>query len=811
MNPGPFEFVPFLVKTMNTGNNGVAFGAPGITPRWTSSAKEGLGTAYSGSCRLWFTLSHGIVDEIYYPTVDQPNTRDFEFLVSDGDTFCHEEKRDLDHHIDYPERSCLFYRLTNSERGGRYQVIKEVLADPERAVLLVHTTLDVLDDSLRGKLKLYALLAPHIARHGAGNSGWSSEIGAIKLLRAEREGFHVVMGCNTGFSRRSVGYVGFSDGWQDLMNNFKMDWEFNAAENGNIALTGEVDLRGENEFTIAVSLGESYESAAANLLQSLTTPFDLQRDAYVRLWQRTEVDPKYDFSSDTSDGGGTYRLSRCVLLAHEDKLFQGALVASMSIPWGETKGDDDLGGYHLVWTRDQVQSATALLASGVMDTPLRALVWLAVIQRPDGSFPQNSWVNGTAFWPGFQLDEVAAPILLAWRVHRAGINSFDPWGMISRAASYLILQGPATAQDRWEENAGYSPSTLATVVAALVAASEMAKQRGETDTANFLLEYADWLVSHLEEWMVTTRGELVDGFPRHYIRITPTDSQAPDPHPDPNSAVIWIANGGGSYPARNIVGGDFLHLVRLGIRDPNDPIVRDSIQVIDRVIKRDLPQGSCWQRYNHDGYGQKDDGSAYDGTGIGRAWPILTGERGHYELAAGRDPMLFISAIEEFANAGGMITEQLWDAADLPDQSMRLGKPTGAAMPLCWSHAEYTALVRSRHDGVCFDRVEPAFQRYVVNPVQSLYEIWSFRHQRRQMRHGTILRIVVAAKATIVWSANHWATTNKSDALGSSGLDLWFADFPTENLPGGSVLEFTFFWIEAQRWEGRNWQISVEE
>ncbi|MBV9104880.1 MAG: glucoamylase [Verrucomicrobia bacterium] len=796
---------------MVTETDSVAFGAPGITPRWTSSAKEGLGTAFSGSCRLWFTLSHGIINEIYYPTIDQPNTRDFEFLISDGETFCHEEKRDLDHRIDYPEHSCLFYRLTNSERSGRYQIIKEVLADPERAVLLVHTTVNVLDDSLRGKLKLYALLAPHIARRGTGNSGWSSEIGASKLLRAEREGFHVVMGCKAEFRRRSVGYVGFSDGWQDLMNNFKMDWEFTAAENGNIALTGEIDLQGQSEFTIAVALAESYQSAAANLLQSLTTPFDVHRDTYVAQWQRTVDDPQYDFSSDTSDRGGTYRLSRCVLLAHEDKLFQGALIASMSIPWGEIKGDDDLGGYHLVWTRDQVQSATALLASGVMDTPLRALVWLAVIQRPDGSFPQNSWVNGAAFWPGFQLDEVAAPILLAWRVRRAGIDSFDPWVMVLRAAAYLILQGPATAQDRWEENAGYSPSTLATVVAALVAAAEIAKERDETDAADFLLKYADWLVAHLEEWMVTTRGELVDGFPRHYVRITPTDAQAPDPHPDPNSAVISIANGGGVYPARNIVGGDFLHLVRLGIRDAIDPIVRDSIQVIDRVIKHELPQSSCWRRYNHDGYGQKDDGSPYDGTGVGRGWPILTGERGHYELAAGRDPMVFISAIEKFANAGGMITEQVWDAASLPDGSMLEGKPTGAAMPLCWSHAEYIALVRSRHDGICFDRVEPAFQRYVVNPVQSLFEIWSFRHQRRQMRHGTILRIIVAAKATIVWSMDHWTTTNKSDTTSSSGLGLWFADLPARNLPIGSVIEFTFFWIDDQRWEGRNWQIVIAE
>jgi glucoamylase len=787
-----------------------AFGAPGIAPRWASSAKEGLGTSSSGGCRLWFTLSHGIINEIYYPTVDQPNTRDFEFLVSDDETFCHEEKRDLDHLIDYPEQNSLFYRLTNSERSGRYQVIKEVLTDPERPVLLIHTTLKVLDDSLRGKLHLYALLAPHIKRFGAGNSGWCSEIGAHELLRAEREGFHLVMGCDLGFFRRSVGYVGFSDGWQDLMNNFKMDWEFTAAENGNIALTGEVDLRRGTEFTIAVALGESYQSAAANLLQSLTTPFERQRDSYVRQWQGTVADPKYDFSSDTSDQGGTYRLSRSVLLAHEDKLFQGALIASMSIPWGETKGDDDIGGYHLVWTRDLVQSATALLASGAMDTPLRALVWLAVIQRPDGSFPQNSWVDGTAFWPGLQLDEVAAPILLAWRLRRAGINSFDPWVMISRAATYLMLQGPTTAQDRWEENAGYSPYTLAMVIAGLVATAEIAQDRGATGTADFLLEYADWLVAHLEEWTVTTRGELVEGFPRHYLRITPTETEAPDPHPDPNSVMISVANGGGFYPARNVVGGDFLYLVRLGILNQNDPVVRDSIQVIDRVIKYDFPSGPCWRRYNHDGYGQKPDGSAFDGTGVGRSWPILTGERGHYELAAGGDPMPFIKAMEGFSNSGGMITEQLWDAADMPAQDLLRGKPTGAAMPLCWSHAEYIALVRSRHDGICFDRVETAFQRYVVNPVQSRHDIWSFRHQRRHLRLGTILRIIVAAKATIVWSADHWASANKSDTTTCDGLDLWFADLPTKDLPIGALVEFTFFWIDGQRWEGRNWQIDIE-
>ena len=791
---------------MNPSQKSAAFGAPGIEPRWTSSAKEGLGTSYHTGCRLWFTLSHGIVNELYYPHVDQPNTRDFQFLISDGETFCHEEKRDLDHVIEYPELDCVFYRLTNSERNGRYRIIKHVLTDPHRSVLLVHTKVEIFDESLRGKLRLYALIAPHLARHGAGNSGWRSEIGGRPLLHASAGNVHLVMGCSSGFSRRSVGYVGASDGWRDLTDNFKMDWEFDTAENGNIALTGEVDLSDSHEFTVAIALGGSLQSTSAKLLQSMAVAFETHREGYVRQWQRTVLDPDFDFSAHTSDHGGMYRLSRCVLLSHEDKVFQGAMVASMSIPWGEAKGDGDLGGYHLVWTRDMVQSACALLASGQTGTPQRALIWLATMQARDGSFPQNSWIDGLAYWPGLQLDEIAAPILLAWRLRNKGGDPdlFDPGVMIFRAVAYLILRGPVTGQERWEENSGYSPSTLATVIAGMVCAADFA----EKETAEFILAYADWLAAHLEEWTVTNCGELVEGLPRHYIRINPTNPDAPDPHADPNTTMLAIANGGGIHPARNVVGGDFIHLVRLGIRSADDPVVCDSIKVIDRVLKHDLPDGPCWRRYNHDGYGQRDDGAAFEGVGGGRSWPILTGERGHYELAAGRDPMPFIAAMEKFANDGGMLTEQLWDEEDSPDGKMRCGQPTGAAMPLCWSHAEYISLVRSYHDGVCFDRIEPAYQRFVAAPVKSRHEIWNFRHPIRRMPGGKILRIIVAADMMVHWSSDGWQSTNTMEAVKNNTLNLWFVDLPTERLHG--VIEFTFFWKDADHWEGRNFSVEVE-
>jgi glucoamylase len=787
---------------------GHAPGAPGIEPHWTSSAKDGVGTAYHTSSRLWFTLSHGIVNEIYYPHVDRPNTRDLEFLITDGETFCHEEKRDLDHLVEYPEQNALLYRLTNSDREGRYRIVKEIIGEPHSSVLLIHTRLEISDPKLRGKLHLYALLAPHLDGTGNGNSARWRDTEGRKLFQAAHNGVHLVFGGAPDFTRRSVGYVGSSDGWQDLMDNFKMDWEFNQAQDGNIALTGEIDLSHGLEFIVAVAFGRSAQSAATKLLQALATPFVHQREKYVSQWQHTRSEN--DLSAQTKDGAQLMRLSQCILQAHEDKTFPGAFVASLSIPWGEANDDSDRGGYHLVWTRDMVQTATALLACGRTESPLRTLIWLACVQDADGRMPQNSSVTGKPFWKGIQMDEVAVPILLAWRLRKEGaLRQFDPWTLVSRAAGYVILHGPVTVQERWEENAGYSPSTLATIIASLVCAADFALDRKQKMTADFLLDYADWLSSCLEAWTVTDRGELMKGKPRHYLRITPADPQQADVPADPDNAMIEIANGGGSHPARNIVGGDFLQLVRLGVRAADDPLIVDSLAVIDHVLKHDLPQGPCWRRYNHDGYGQKDDGSAFDGTGVGRSWPILTGERGHYELAGGHDPMPFIEAMEKFANAGGMLPEQLWDAEDLPKRHLKFGGPTGSAMPLCWAHAEYVSLIRSRHDGVCFDRIEPVYQRYAKSRKGSKMEMWTFGHQPQRIGTGKRLRIITGQAAKIHWSFDGWGTANDLETR-TGGLEMHWADLPTDKLPDGTKVVFTFNWVEANRWEGRNFSANID-
>ena len=337
-------------------SNGNPPGAPGIEPRWSSSAKDGLGTAYHTSSLIWFTLSHGIVNEVYFPFVDTPNTRDLQFLITDGATFFHEERRDLDHRTEMPEKNVLLFRMTNSERHGRYRIIKEVIAEPHSSVLLMHSRLEILDESLRGKLRLYALLAPHLKGTGQHNSAWWHDPEGRKFIRARRQDTHMVFGAFPDFTRRSVGYVGTSDGWRDLKDNFKMDWEYQQAENGNVALMGEIDLSRGTEFIVALSFGHSRQSASTQLLQAFATPFPQQREKYLNQWKDTRC--LLDLEAHTKDGGHMLRLSQCVLLAHEDKVFPGAFVASLSIPWGETKDDRDRGGYHLVWTRDMTQTVS---------------------------------------------------------------------------------------------------------------------------------------------------------------------------------------------------------------------------------------------------------------------------------------------------------------------------------------------------------------------------------------------------------------------------------------------------------------------
>lgn len=724
----------------------VAFGAPGMPPRWTASSKEGVGTAYHTASRVWFTLSHGIVNEIYYPRIDQPNTRDVQLLVTDGESFVHEERRDLQHEMTYPEKGTLAYQLVNRDPGGRYEIRKTVISDPHLPVVLIDHQLIVHDQALCGKLRLYLLLAPHLSGLGNNNSAEILDWCGAPVLHASRGIRHLTCAARPAFGRASAGYVGASDGWQDIVNHRAMEWAFREAPHGNVALTAEIQPDSEGKFLVAIGLGSSQSGALSPMAQSLSQPFSESYQRYVDQWSRLRYpdDENECITCHTSDGGSIYRLSRCILQAHEDKLFQGSFIASMSIPWGEAKGDEDLGGYHLVWPRDLLHSASALLASGQHEGALRALVYLSCIQRDDGSMPQNCWIDGSAYWKGRQLDETAVPVILAHRLHGVGgLEQFDPWILVSRAIGYLMLNGPATGQERWEENGGYSPSTLAAVMAAILCGSSFAKMRGETEIHDLLLAYCDWLHGNLESWTCTRKGTLDPAIPRHFVRIVPAAEDCCGPAGDPADLTIQLANGGGEHRASDILDAGFLALVRYGFLAPDDLLVTDSLVLIDRELKVDFPGGPCWRRYQFDGYGSHENGNPFDGSGHGGCWPLLTGERGQLELAAGRDAKSFVRAMEIFANDGGMLPEQIWP---LPDAGpMTFGESAGSAMPLCWAHAEYINLVHGCVAGHPMDRLPEAWERYGKGSAPAATtSFWSLDHRTPSVPAGNRLVVLLA-------------------------------------------------------------------
>src|SRR5713101_4374514 len=649
-------------------NAPAATGGPGIAPRWTHSAKDVVGTAYSAASRVWFTISNGVINEVYYSTLDRPQIRDMQFLITDGETFFHDTHRSLVSTVEYLGEHGLGVRLTNADPEGRYRIVIEVIADPHQPCVLIDTTLEG-DPAFLRKLHLYALLAPHLEVGGWGNNGNVATIAGREFLTAHKNGTWLAFAATVPFVQRSCGYVGTTDGWQDLARNFRLAHEYAAVADGNIALIGEIDRSAGNQFTLALSFGHTLHRAVTTLFQSIGTPFAAQRDRFLEQWSRV-CGGLHSLEKYSGDGGMLYRRSRELILAHEDKNYAGALIASLSIPWGEAKGDEDLGGYHLVWTRDMVNSATGLLAAGDLQTPLRALIYLACSQSPDGGFPQNFWVDGEPYWTGIQLDEVAFPIMLAWRLHKAGaLADFDPYPMVKTAAAFLIDRGSVTPQERWEENAGLSPSTLASNIAGLVCAAGFAAERGDEATAGYLADYADYIESHVERWTVTQHGFLVPEIRRHYIRINPQDPDTDIPDEDPDHGRVPIRNrppdSPYEFPAAEIVDAGFLELVRYGIRRPGDPLIEDSLAVVDAVLKTDFPGGPCWRRYNYDGYGQRDDGGPFLGSGRGRPWPLLTGERGHYELAAGRGAERYIRAMESFATPTQLLPEQIWDRPDL--------------------------------------------------------------------------------------------------------------------------------------------------
>ena len=502
---------------------------------------------------------------------------------------------------------------------------------------------------------------------------------------------------------------------------------------------------------------------------------------------------------------------------HESKDFVGGVIASLSIPWGFNKGDEDLGGYHLVWPRDLVETAAGFLAAGATGDAIRVLHYLKVTQEADGRWPQNMWLDGRPYWNGLQMDEAAFPILLVDLLRRQAPGALGDlkswWPMVKSAASFVAGNGPVTQQDRWEEDAGYSPFTLAVEVAGLLAAADLAEVVGDAGIAPYLRDLADTWNENIERWTYSTDGGLakqigVDGY---YVRIAPPET---DCSASPTEGFVPIKNrppGSDGAVASHFISPDALALVRFGLRAPDDPRILNTIRVIDALLKIKLPQGPCWYRYNDDGYGEHADGSPFDGTGIGRAWPLLAGERAHYELAAGNisGAEELLRVMEHSTNGSRLLPEQVWDSADIPERELFLGKPSGSACPLVWAHSEYIQLVRSLKEGKIFGQPPQTVKRYRVEKRRSVYCEWRFNNKCREMPSGKILRVATMAPAVVHWSADGWKTANDIPTR-DTGAGIYVADLPTSQLPVGRSIVFTMHWRRAQRWEGTDFLVTVQ-
>jgi glucoamylase len=807
-------------------------GAPGNPLNWSRADKDAIGTAHSLSSQVWYTTAGGILTEIYFPDVDTPQVRDFQLIVTDGSTFFHDTQKDFTYQCTFPEPQALSFQLTSQAIGQPYTVVQDVIAEPGASCLLVRTTLQGAQPFL-DKLHVYALLAPHMAGYGAGNTAYRVSTPNGDRLVATRANYWLALGADCGFGMTSCGFVGVNDGWTDIIANKRLPvWNYDSAKGGYVALTAEIKRApGQNDFVLALAFcideatpitRTSPNNALTAISEALSYPFDGPARTYSHLqafnqgWKAAVPTPFVPKPGTTGDGDSLFNKSRNILLAHEDKTADGALVASLSIPWGRTITDLACG-YHMVWPRDMCQSAIALLAAGEEDAPLRGLMFLASSQSADGSFHQKFFIDGEP-WPGdcSQLDEYSFPIILAYHLSQAGLlHQFDPTGMVLAATRALIINGPMSQQERWEELEGYSPSTLASNIAALVCAAD---KWADPTTAQFLLEYADFLEAHLEAWCVTTQGTLLPDVSQHYVRILPThvkggarDFDFPE---DPNVVQVTLWNQ--TYNARDVVDAGFLELVRYGVRGADDPIIVNSVKVVDAIIKKGLPQGPGFYRYNHDGYGQGDLGQDwYVGCsfGVGRPWPLLTGERGHYELATGNDPKPYIQYLEAFAGSRGLLPEQVWDMPNLPNTPFVTGGPTGSAMPLAWAHAEYIKLVRSVSDNRVFDRLDVVANRYQPTAggtprATSTLEVWNFDRQLPSMAAGKTVRIPLDAPFRLRWSIDNWKTWQDTTAA-ATAVAIYYVDLPTQAAQAGSSLTFTFFWNASQIWQGANFSIAL--
>jgi glucoamylase len=676
----------FLTVVSTALAGGPAPGAPGAPAVWTPADKQGFGTSTATSSRVWYTLGNGELTEVYYPDLGTPSVRDLQLIVSDGKTFAERETESTTHQVQLVDAHSLTYRQVDTETSGRYRITKTYVTDPSSDALLVNIHFQSLT---RKPYMVYVLYDPSLTNNGMDDSGTS---GDGQLLAYDATVASALIG-QPALGKTSTGYLGTSDGWNDLQNDYKMDWNYTSATDGNIVQTARTALNGTDSQNLVLSLGfgTARSDALSAATSALSSGFDVVSGAYESGWH-SYLSSLKPVPASTSSYATTYDVSAMVLAASEDKTYRGAYVASPTMPWVWGTGlENPSGAYHLVWARDLYEIATALTADGDTAGAQRALRYLfSRQQKPDGSFPQNSTVDGTPHWTNTQMDEVADPIILAWQ-----LGQFDAatYTHVKKAADYIAANGPATPQERWENQSGWSPATIAAEIAGLVCAADIARRNGDAASASHYLQVADTWQANVNTWTLTTTGPYG---PAYYLRLTK----------DGNSNAGTTYNVGDSGPTldqRAIVDPSFLELVRLGVKPANDPNITASIGVVDQELGVTTPNGTFWHRYNGDGYGEQANGAPWDigfpsgsQTTIGRIWPIFAGERGEYELAAGKPATARLTAMAAAANQGYLIPEQVWDN-NPPSGSPGFppGEGTFSATPLAWSHAQFIRLAWS--------------------------------------------------------------------------------------------------------------------
>jgi glucoamylase len=757
-----------------------AFGAPGVAPTWSSSDKDFVTTALRTS-RVWATVGHGILNEVYWPSTGRPQLRDLGFhLLRPGRWV--DLKRERRYRLTTP--APFVPLLTVEHEGDDYRLALEVLPDPARDVVLVRYALD-------GAYRLVALAAPHLGGSGADNTAW---IGGEELY-AQRGSAALCLAADRPLHHPSAGFVGASDGWQDLARHGEPTYAFARAERGNVALTAE--LPGPHGV-LALGFAATPHGARTLVRASLAEGFDGARAAFTADW--TAWGERLTLPRADRELAREALLSATVIKAHEDRAYPGALVASLSVPWGNST--DTLGGYHLVWPRDATLAAFALLAADQRADARRVLAHLVAAQLPDGRWPQNYFPNGEPFWTGVQLDEAAFPILLAAKLRELGEAELSGTrGMVRRAAGFVARTGPSSDQDRWEENPGISPFTIAVAIAALVTAAPWLEPR-ERDYA---LDLADDWNERLEGWCYVTGTPLAReaGVAGYYVRLAPSGKDG-----GLTGRVLLRNRAGETIPASALVSLDFSYLVRLGLRRADDRRVRDTLAVADRVLRVETPSGSLYHRYNDDGYGEHADGGPFDGNGVGRAWPLLTGERGHLALQAGEDPLPYLEAMRRCAGPGGLLPEQVWDAAPLPALGLAPGRPSGSAMPLLWSHAEFLKLLVAREAGRPVELLRAVEERYHAAPPAARAWRWRDEVPVARLEGGRDLLVEDRGPFTLHLGRDGWRRVEDREAE-PLPFGMWGVRLPAAELEGAAELNFTRRY--GRGWEGRDHRVALGE